>query len=683
MRNIYFRIAFNAISKKRIVYIPYIFSTAIMGMVLYLLISLSRDAHMTDLIGGEVFAVLAKIGAIIFFILSTIFSIYISFFITRGRHKEYAVLNVLGLEKKHLTKIIFIENLILSVSSSVIGIIGGIVFYKLIELAVIKFLGGLINYEMSFEPMAVAIVFLSYLLVYSVISVIQVALLYLSRPVEYMKSASKGERKGKLYVLFTLAGIAILAIAYKIEYSIPPDLRITNFIGKSTRQFIFSSILIVAATFLLFIFGSVTVLSLVRKNKRFFYRKNNFISLSTLIFRMRRSAIGLGTICILSTLAIVLASALISFAVSADEYLNSIAPETFIARFAGFNGDTDLASIIGATGGNAKVKRVYESFPFFMAYTNRDKCYHEVSETAITEAGFSAEYFSLIDEVSYTALTGEDPDITYPEFGVIMGRPLSGTMKDASDQTHKLISLKDSESVRSVYGYNNILVFPGDPEALLNYYLGNDFRFIVNIEQKDYDMRQSPEELATAKENFLNEYYSFRTYVVNVDASYAEQYYVYINTNVSGASIESATEDAVNFISAIKGLFFLCSIIMFLFIIMMVVTLYYKNLFEGIEDAPNYEIMRKLGMDDKLINRTVYTHMIISLVLPIALAAVHAMFSERYVIGIIRMFEIRVTHSFQWLVILSTVIVTIIYLFIGIIASGTYIKIVKGKKQEV
>ena len=683
MRNIYFRIAFNAISKKRIVYIPYIFSTAVMGMVLYLLISLSRDSHTTDLIGGEVFSVIARIGAIIFFILSTIFSIYISFFITRGRHKEYAVLNVLGLEKKHLTKIIFIENLILSVSSSVIGIIGGIVFYKLIELAVIKFFGGIINYEMSFEPMAVAIVFLSYLLVYSAISVIQVALLYLSRPVEYMKSASKGERKGKLYVLFSLLGILILAVAYKIEYSIPPDLRITNFIGRSTRQFIFSSILIVVATFLLFVFGSVTVLSVIKKSKRLFYRKYNFISLSTLVFRMRRSAIGLGTICILSTLAIVLASALISFAVSADDYLSSIAPETFIARFSGVEGGMDLASIIGATGGNAKVKRVYESFPYFMVYTKKDTSYHEANEASLTEGGFTAEYFSLIDEVSYSALTGEDPDISDDEFGVIMGKPLSETLIDASGESIKLVVLEDNESVRSVYGENNILIFPGDSQALLKYYLSNDIRFIVNIEKSDYDIRQTPEELETAKKEFEDEYDSYRTYVVSVDASYAEQYLVYMNIDVDGARIESATEDAVNFISAIKGLFFLCSIIMVLFFIMMVVTLYYKNLFEGIEDAPNYEIMRKLGMDDKLINRTVYAQMIISLVLPIALAAVHAMFSERYVIGIIKMFEVRVTHSFQWLVILSTVIVTIIYLIIGIIASGTYIKIVKGKKQEV
>lgn len=679
MRNVYFKIAVNAISKKRIVYIPYIFSTAIMGMVLYILISLSLDQDTSAMFGGHSLAILSKIGSIVFFILSMIFNIYISFFVTRGRNKEYAVLNVLGMEKKHLLKIIFIENIILSIAGSGIGIAGGVVFYKLIQLALIKYMGGEINYRLTFSFTAVLIVLASYVLVYAIISVIQIIMLYVMKTVDYMKSGSRGEKKGKLYLLFAFLGVAILVLAYKLESSIPPDLRIRTFMGDTTKKFIFASLLIVTATYLIFVFGSVAVLSSIKKLKLFFYRKLNFINISTLAYRMRRSAIGLGTICILSTLAIILTAALLTFVTSADDYLATIVPESFMFEATDDEGTESIMSYLNTyTGNSSKTQGVYDALPLLIRMQSG-----RMIENAAVKSAVEMGIVYIIDEASYSTLTDYDPDIANNEFGLVSNEKIN-TFHDMDGIEHNLVKLDSSPKLVSVYGNGNLLVYPGDIDMLLDFYLYNDIRYVSVINGGDTNLWIDKERLAEEKETFREEFKRTTIYIVDVDGSYEAQYQAYMEVSgiVGVSNTSSSTAEAMEFIGLYKGLTFLCTIILFLFIVMVSVTLYYKNLFEGIEDASNYEVMRKLGMDDKLINRTVYIQMTFSLILPIALAAFHALFSERYVIGVIKTVNPYVQRSFQYLTVFSTIVAIVLYFFIGVLASRTYIKIVKGQKKE-
>ncbi len=679
MRNVYFKIAVNAISKKRIVYIPYIFSTAIMGMVLYILISLSLDQDTSAMFGGQALAILSKIGSIVFFLLSMIFNIYISFFVTRGRNKEYAVLNVLGMEKKHLLKIIFIENIILSIAGSVIGIVGGVVFYKLIQLSLIKYMGGEINYRLTFSFIAVLIVLASYAAVYAIISVIQIIMLYVLKPVEYMKSGSKGEKKGKLYLFFAILGVAILVVAYKLESSIPPDLRIRTFMGDTTKKFVFASILIVVATYLIFVFGSVAVLSSIKKFKWFFYRKLNFINLSTLAYRMRRSAIGLGTICILSTLAIILTAALLTFITSADDYLATIVPESFTLEVTDDEGaETLMTYLDDYTNNSSSTQGVYDALPLLIRIQAG-----RIIENATVKQGDDLDMVYIIDEASYSSLTEIDPDIDNNEFGLIAKDKIK-SFHDMDGMEHKLVNLDSSPKLESVYGSVNLLVYPGDIDMLLDYYLSNDVRYVSVIKGGDTVLWADKERIESEKESFREEFKRTTIYIVDVDGTYEAQYRAYLEVSgiVGISNTHSSTGEAMEFIGLYKGLTFLCTIILFLFIIMVSVTLYYKNLFEGIEDASNYEVMRKLGMDDKLINRTVYIQMTFSLILPIALAAFHALFSERYVIGVIKTVNPYVQRSFQYLTVFSTILAIVLYFFIGILASRTYIKIVKGQKKD-
>ena len=679
MRNVYFKIAVNAISKKRIVYIPYIFSTAIMGMVLYILISLSLDGDTASLFGGQALVILSKIGSIVFFILSMIFNIYISFFVTRGRNKEYAVLNVLGMEKKHLLKIIFIENIILSIAGSLIGIAGGVVFYKLIQLSLIKYMGGEINYRLTFSFVAVLIVLASYVLVYAIISVIQIIMLYVLKPIEYMKSAEKGEKKGKLYLLLAGLGIAVLIVAYKLESSIPPDLRIRTFMGDTTKKFVLASMLIVTATYLIFVFGSVAVLSFIKKFKWFFYRKLNFINISTLAYRMRRSAIGLGTICILSTLAIILTAALLTFITSADDYLESIVPESFTFEVSDEQGADDLMNYLNTQVGNGtETMGVYDALPLLIRMQSG-----RMLENATVKPGDEPAMVYIIDEASYSVLTDCDPDIGSNELGLISKENFR-VYHDMDGTDYSLVKLDSSPKLESVYGSGNLLVYPGDIDMLLDYYLQNDVRFVSVVSGGDVALGNDKERIAESKEDFRVRFKQTTIYIVDVNGTYEAQYQAYVAVSgiVGISNTRSTTEEAMEFIGLYKGLTFLCTIILFLFIIMVSVTLYYKNLFEGIEDAPNYEVMRKLGMDDKLINRTVYIQMTFSLILPIALAAFHALFSERYVIGVIKTVNPYVQRSFQYLTVFSTIVAIVLYFFIGILASRTYIKIVKGQKKE-
>ncbi len=692
MRNIYLKIAVNAISKNRIVYIPYVFSVGIMGMVLYILLTLGFDSSTLQLKGGETFSLIAKFGAVFFFCLSMVFNIYLSFFLTRKRGKEYSVLSILGMERRHLYKIIIIENLILAVSGSLLGIAGGIVFYKLVQLGLIKFLGGQIDYKVAISPEAVALVFFSYIFVYGIIFLIQFILLRKRDIVDYERTLRRGHKRSVLYLLLSVIGVVILLIAYRIEYSIPPDTRIFNYMQDSTVKFIIASLLEIIATYLLFVFGAITFISFLKSRKSIFYQKTNFVNLSTLGFRMKRSGLGLGTICILSTVAITITSSLLVFFFSSNENLENMVSYSFVA----YTNEADNAGSTLVTYSHEldennlnvnKVMAISQSFNIRVDYDPSANDFIESFDPSDSGIPFD---ILMIDEESYTSVTGMDTNLGSDELGIVFtDRYMMGSLSqyiDCEGNTFKLKKLDRNQYVDFAYGDSILLVYPGDIRELMDYYCSSTDRFARNILGAFDSDEYSPDSIKDAIEGYKQSTGNSRMYIFNIEGNYEDQYKAYqLFTTVSGSEFltETYVDVAVDYIGVYKGLVFLSIIVLAIFIVMLAVSLYYKNLFEGMEDVSYYEIMRKVGMDDRLINGTVYIQMFISLLLPILVASIHALFSERYVIGIVKTLNINVSASFTKLTLLSTIVTIVIYMTVGLLASRTYLKIVKGKKKEI
>ena len=691
MRNLYLKIAVNAISKNRIVYIPYIFATGIMGMVLYFLLTLGFDSSTLQLKGGDTFAIIAKFGAAIFFILSTVFNIYLSFFITRRRQKEYGVLNILGMERRHLYKIIIIENLILAVSGSSLGIACGIVFYKLVQLALIKFLGGYINYDITVSPKAIVLVYVSYIFVYGLVFLSQFIFLRKQKFINYIRTLRRSATNSPLYIVLSAIGIILIIIAYRIEYSIPPDTRIFNYLENSTFKFVIASVLIVIATYLLFIFGAVTLIAFLKARKKLFYHKLNFVNLSTLGFRMRRSGLGLGTICLLSTVAIILTSALLVFFFSSSNNLEDMVDASFYAyttngEEAQYTIDEYNKVLVANDIDISDIMAISQSFNIRVNYYTQSGNFIESNDYNDYSYGLD---ILMIDEGSYTSVTGKDPDIGRGEMGIVFSDYFMKTQVsqfvDMDDSRYDLIPLARDPSLDLAYPDTVLFVYPGDGPALTNYYCSNDLRFVTNILGVSAVEQYDKETLENARHEYIENSLNSRMYIFNVEGDYEQQYNAYIIfQNVGGGLFLTDTyvDVAVDYMGVYKGLVFLCVMVLVMFIVMMAVTLYYKNLFEGMEDVAYYEVMRKVGMDDKLINKTVYIQMFVSLILPILVASIHALFSERYVIGFIKLLNINVYASFTKLTLLSTLVTIFFYMTVGLLASRTYIKIVKGKKKE-
>ena len=686
MRNIYLRIASNSISKNSIVYVPFVVANAMMSMMLYFLAALSFDPKIRVMNGGETFEMISLYGLIIFLILSIVFIFYLSFFIGKKRRREYSILNSLGMQKKHLLKLMFVENSILAIIGSFLGIIGGVVFYKLLQLALAKFLNGEVDYSFYINWFAVLFVLLTFIFMYLVNFAIQIFLLAAYRNSGYVRS-SRGARVSKLNIALALIGLVIMILAYKTEMSIP--LSNVVFSNEPIQRFFVACILIFISTFMFFMNGFVCILQLLRKNKKFFYRKANFINISGLFFRMKRSGAGLAAICILSSAAIVLASAILLFLSSADDYLSAMNSESFII-YSELEPGLDARITSSIEKASSKVVPADSVTVIKSSMNLQILCRFSSPTGRITEnyenIDLSQDKICAITDLdSYNMLTGNNIELEQEQMGFVGNTTAFRQFCDSNGDIYEIENLDSNQVLKDTYYSEFLLVVPGGHEDLVNYYTSNNLRFIVMVEGATPEANVTAYELWKSRNDFIEKANDSYTYIVKINDSYEKQFAIYnavVDDLGNDVFLKSSLAEAMERFGIYNGLIFLCMMLLIIFIFMISIILYYKNLFDGLEDADNYELMRKVGLDDKTITVTVNVQMLTTIILPIVLASIHSLFSERFVINIVSMFNLGEPKPFIKLAIISAIVTILIYAILGLLTSRTYIRIVKGKKNQ-
>ena len=322
MGNLYTKLAFTSIKKNKVFYVPYIISASIMIALFFIVTSLAFDPYIQSVHGGSTLATLLALGIPVLGLLSTFFLFYISSFVMKRRKKELGLYSILGMEKKHIIAVISRENFIVATASIALGNIFGLVFYKVSQLILLKIIHCAIDMSLNISVRAMAITTILYALLFGVLFIFSSLEIRIRSTLGYLKSGTVGEKKPKANWFLGAVGIILLVVAYVMATGVHETV-------QAFTLFFPAVILVIIGTYMLFIAGSVAILNILKKKKDYYYQTKHMISVSGMLYRMKRNGMGLATICILSTMVLVMMSTVTTIIVLNKQNMDRIYPRDF------------------------------------------------------------------------------------------------------------------------------------------------------------------------------------------------------------------------------------------------------------------------------------------------------------------------------------------------------------------
>lgn len=301
----YPKLAFDGIRKNRRMYVPFICTCIGMVMMFYIISYLHYSDTIASMNGGQIMRSTLNLGSIVVGIFSCIFLFYTNSFLIRRRKKEFGLYHILGMGKLNIARILFWETLLTAVISLVLGIGFGILFSKLAELAMARLTHAQIIYSMHISPDSILFTLTVFGCIFILLFFNTLRQVHFSNAITLVKSESVGEKPPKGNILLGLLGMICLAAAYYLAVTVADPV-------SALGMFFIAVILVIVGTYLIMIASSVLFCRLLQKNKRYYYKANHFVSISSMAYRMKRNGAGLASICILATMVLVMLSTTVS-----------------------------------------------------------------------------------------------------------------------------------------------------------------------------------------------------------------------------------------------------------------------------------------------------------------------------------------------------------------------------------
>lgn len=305
MNKIYSRLAFTNIKNNKTLYMPYIISGMVMIAMFYVMMFLNNSKGLGKVPGAEILVDIMGLGCGIIAIFSYIFLFYTNSFIIKRRKKEVGIYNILGMEKRHIARVLIIETLTVALAAIVSGIIAGILFSKLLIMFLYRIINIKAQINFAVSTSAVVNTILVFEVLYFLTLIYNLMQVKLANPIELLRGGNVGEKEPKSKWLIAIIGLGCLAGGYYIAITTKSPLQVLSL-------FFVAVLLVIIGTYLLFISGSIVILKALRKNKKFYYNKKHFAAVSGMIYRMKQNAGGLASICVLSTMVLVVVSTTVS-----------------------------------------------------------------------------------------------------------------------------------------------------------------------------------------------------------------------------------------------------------------------------------------------------------------------------------------------------------------------------------
>ena len=612
--------------------------------------------------GGSSIQFTLQLGLIVVTLASAIIVLYANSFVMKNRSKELGIYGMLGLEKRHLISMTFKELLIFGLVTVTAGIGIGALFDNLIFALLLKLSKMKVDLVATFQWSVVLSILLVFGLIFLVIVLLNAIRIIRMDALQLSREKAKGEKKGRFLVLQTLVGLMALGGGYYLAQSV------TNAL-LAISTFFLAVLLVILGTYLLFNAGITVFLKMLKKNKRYYYQPNNLISVSNLIFRMKKNAVGLATIAILSTMVLVTMSAATSIYNGSENIKKLLYPHDM--SISGQNVEVeDLDQLLTQY---ASDKNLTISNKDVLSYASFGLSSQDGTKLTTFEKGQNSvmpkTVFLVFDQKDYEKMTGQKLNLTNNEVGLFAKNDgLKGqkafslnnqnyTIKEAIQQDF----LRDhvaNQYVLLISDYNYLVV--SNLQDFLDKY--QDSAIYTQL-YGGMDVTASPEEQLKLSDDF-------DAYVNNFSHNLKNE-----NGMVYGANI--ASESTVEMNALFGGVLFIGIFLSIIFMVGTVLVIYYKQISEGYEDRERFVILQKVGLDQKQIKQTINKQVLTVFFLPLAFAFLHLAFAYHMLSLILKV--VGVVDSAMMLSVTLSIcgIFALIYVLIFIITSRSYRRIVQ------
>ena len=667
----YFGLAKDGIRKNSKMYTPYILTCIGMVMMYYIILSLQTDKTIGNMAHGSDIQMVLGFGGWVIAIFSCIFLFYTNSFLIRRRKKEFGLYNILGMGRRHISLIILCESVIVAVVALALGLFTGVLFSKFAELGLINIIDQQVNYSFFIAPKAIISTIKIFGCTFVLLFLNNLRQLYFTSTIELLGSEKAGAKPPKANWLVAIAGLVLLGIAYYISVTIKNPL-------AAFSVFFIAVVLVIIATYLLMIAGSVVMCRILQKNKTYYYKKNHFVSVSSMAYRMKRNGAGLASICILATMVLVIISSTSCLYFGHEDALNRRYPRQIDFGF-------DFTNATQATLENVKeiqngLNQAIEEcgVESVNKYTSRSASIAGALEGnklttsvgAYGDKGISEMervimlYFIPIED--YNEATGKNVVLEDNEALCYFSKDFDEKSLQVDDMTTFTIK----EKIDKCPNMDNVdfevvpvmVMYLADYDSTLQKMqelegLDGESRLIYSLEY-GFDTTLSGDKQIEAasqiKEKFLKNEYEYNEISMDVREAQRQDFFV-----------------------TFGGLFYLGLLLSVVFIFAAVLIIYYKQISEGYEDHSRFDIMRKVGMTDKEIRKSINSQMLTVFLFPLILAGIHICFAFPIVRKLLMMFSLNNVGLFVETSIISFLIFGVLYAIVYRITSNAYYRIVR------
>lgn len=677
---LYPKLAWQGIRKNAETYLPYLLMGILMVGVSYIMNYLTRPALMGALSMGGTTLMVLQMGKIVISVFSVIFLYYCNSFLIRRRMKEFGLYNILGMGKGNIARVMLWETLLTALLVFAGGLLLGLSLSRLVEMALINLLHADYTVPMElFYPDGVTWVLLLFGGIYVLILLANLLRMRLSNPVALLKSENTGEKPPKANWFFGLIGLLILLSAYYVASVSQSPLEALIF-------FFIAVLMVIVATYLLLVSGSVTLCRMLRRNKHYYYQTRHFISVSAMAYRMKRNGAGMATICILCTMVLVILTSTVCLYGGTDSMVDAICPQ-----------DINLTIGLEARDGEENWKRLDAMQQMALDVTEEMGLTPEniTSQRALVATGKvqNGDYGIITDADSlkanvleltvyplsvYEQATGEtvtlaDRELLYASFKT---NETFSSMSFYGSAPYRMIRAEKelpkrllSADYRSAWG---LVVFTNDAEAFrreITALVGEKSGEAMMMDRLALHFDLDSEADTDTQEKLVK---ALRSRSWEAMKSTGKDFY-----GMSSLNVDTRALCRRDYLSFFGGLFFLGMVLGPLFSIAAVLIMYYKQICEGYEDAERFAVMRKVGLTDAEIRRSVNSQVLTVFFAPLLMAGLHMLFAMPMIRLILGAFGLHNDSLFYGIGIGCYVVFAVIYALMYLLTSRRYYRIVR------
>ena len=658
------RLALSNLIKNRKLYYPYALATILAIAITYIFTSLTLNPHLDNLTGADSIKAVLGMGLGIVALSSGIIVLYANSFVMKNRSKELGLYSVLGLEKRHLFSMILKETVILGFVTLLLGIGVGALFDKLIYAFLQRLIGESTGLVSTFQVVTIPIVLVIFICIFSLLILVNGFRLLRLNPLQLTKDGLKGEKKGRFLVIQTFLGLGAMGYGYYLALSVKDPV-------MAIMSFFLAVLLVILGTYLLFNAGTTVVLQLLKKKKNYYYKPNNMISISNLVFRMKKNAVGLATIAILSSMVLVTLVGAASIYAGKKDYLASSAPHDYSVT--GTNVDLTstrkaMDDFLVQTGNqvNRKVEVSYLYFGIKEQEKNKLTIFSENERKVLPKS-----IFLVFSQSTYKQLTGKDLNLTSNQVGLFTKNK---TLKDQK-------SLSVNSQTYQIHDSLNDFLKGKIPNLFT--IIVSDYSYLVVPDMDDF--QESIKGTATTQATYVGVNVKDPSHDAKKDSDLLDKITDKETQQLAGqitglpksyftANSRYDAEGMVN--GFVGGTFFIGIFLSIIFMLGTVLVIYYKQISEGYEDRERFVILQKIGLDDQQVKKTIRKQVLTVFFLPLIFAFIHLAFAYHMLSLIVRIIGVFNPSLMLVVTIIVCGVFFLAYVLVFALTSRSYRRIV-------